>query len=131
MNTIGRIWASPVSAFGWLLAKAGRATPHQRLGDAHEYVAPPTGFLADFFHSWGMIAVTVGTIIIYKNFEIATTRPKTRIHEHRHVYQVMRWGPVFPFAYYGHSAWCWLTGRRAYRDNWFERDARAAEEETP
>jgi hypothetical protein len=46
-----------------------------------------------------------------------------RDHEHVHVRQCERWGPLFPFAYLGISLWLWLIGRDAYRDNPFEVEA--------
>jgi hypothetical protein len=39
------------------------------------------------------------------------------------VKQYERWGPFFIPAYLGSSAWMWLRGRDAYRDNPFEAEA--------
>ncbi len=50
-----------------------------------------------------------------------------REHEHVHVGQYERWGPLFVFAYLGSSAWQLLLGRNPYRDNIFERQAYAAD----
>jgi hypothetical protein len=47
----------------------------------------------------------------------------SREHEHVHVRQYERWGPLFIPAYLGSSAWMWLRGRDAYRDNPFEVEA--------
>lgn len=46
-------------------------------------------------------------------------------HEHEliHVRQYERWGVFFIPAYFLASAWVWLKGQDAYRDNPFEREA--------
>jgi hypothetical protein len=46
-----------------------------------------------------------------------------REHEHVHVRQYERWGPFFLPAYIASSLWQIIRGRRAYRDNYFERQA--------
>ncbi|NND97248.1 MAG: hypothetical protein HKN47_07975 [Pirellulaceae bacterium] len=49
----------------------------------------------------------------------------TRRHEHVHVRQYERWGPLFVPAYLGASAVLYCRGRDAYRDNPFEVEAYA------
>ncbi len=44
-------------------------------------------------------------------------------HELIHVRQYERWGILFVPAYLLASAWTWLRGHDAYRDNPFEREA--------
>ena len=44
-------------------------------------------------------------------------------HEMVHVRQFERWGPLMGPAYLGCSLVLWLTHRRPYRDNPFEREA--------
>ena len=46
-----------------------------------------------------------------------------REHEHVHVRQYERWGPLFLPAYLLCSLVLWLRGRDAYRENPFEREA--------
>lgn len=46
-----------------------------------------------------------------------------RDHEHVHVRQFERWGPLMGPAYLGASVYVWLRGKRAYRDNPFEVEA--------
>jgi hypothetical protein len=46
-----------------------------------------------------------------------------RDHEHIHIRQYEQWGPLFLPAYGWCSLVAWWTGRRAYRDNYFEREA--------
>lgn len=52
----------------------------------------------------------------------------TRRHEHVHVRQYERWGPVFIIAYLGISAWLYLRGRDGYRENPFEIEAYAVDD---
>jgi hypothetical protein len=47
----------------------------------------------------------------------------SRDHELVHVAQFERWGPLMGPAYLLCSLWMWLSGRRPYRDNPFEREA--------
>jgi hypothetical protein len=56
---------------------------------------------------------------------------RLRRHEHAHVRQAERWGPLFVPAYLLESAWQALCGRNAYLDNRFEVQARAAEQAPP
>lgn len=51
---------------------------------------------------------------------------RLRTHEHAHVRQYERWGALFLLAYPLASLWQLLRGRRAYFDNPFEVQARAA-----
>ena len=49
-----------------------------------------------------------------------------RDHEHVHVRQYERWGPLFIPAYLGWSAWLWWKGEDYYRQNPFEVEAYSA-----
>jgi len=67
-------------------------------------------------------AITFGHVVIGINeAQLDAVRP----HEHVHVRQYERWGPFFLPAYLLSSVWQILQGRRAYRDNVFEREAYA------
>ena len=69
-------------------------------------------------------AITFGHLIFgVSAAELSRLRP----HEQAHVRQYERWGPLFFLAYPAASLWQWLRGRRAYRDNWFEVQARACD----
>jgi hypothetical protein len=65
-------------------------------------------------------AMTLGHVILGRNLECLET---TRDHEHVHVRQYERWGPIFLPAYLGASAVLWLRGYDPYFDNPFEREA--------
>ena len=69
-------------------------------------------------------AITVGHVIL----GVSTgALANAREHEHVHVRQYERWGPLFVFAYLGSSAWQLLRGRNPYFDNAFEREAYAVD----
>jgi hypothetical protein len=69
-------------------------------------------------------AVTLGHVIVGSSAE---TLAALRDHEQAHVRQYERWGPLFVPAYWLAGVWAGLRGGCAYRDNAFEREARAAE----
>jgi hypothetical protein len=69
-------------------------------------------------------AITLGHTILGVS---AAALAAARRHEHVHVRQYERWGPLFLPAYVCASAWALAQGRRCYRDNHFEREAYAAE----
>ncbi|MEP6592034.1 MAG: hypothetical protein ABJC19_12715, partial [Gemmatimonadota bacterium] len=70
------------------------------------------------------VAMTLGHVVVAID---ADTLDRTRRHERVHVQQTERWGILFPAAYLTLSAAIALRGGDPYRDNWFEREARAAE----
>jgi hypothetical protein len=72
----------------------------------------------------GFNAITFGHVILGVN---EAGLAAVRSHEHVHVRQYEAWGPFFLFAYVASSAWQLLRGRRMYRDNFFERQAYAAD----
>ena len=69
-------------------------------------------------------AITLGHVILGVN---RAELSAARAHEHVHVRQYELWGPLFLLAYAGSSLWQISRGRRGYRDNFFERQAYAAE----
>jgi hypothetical protein len=69
-------------------------------------------------------AITLGHVVIAVS---PHAMARLRAHEREHVRQCERWGPLFFPAYLAASAWQWLRGREAYRDNPFEVAARAAD----
>jgi hypothetical protein len=68
----------------------------------------------------GGAALTLGHVILGQN---EYCLDHSRDHEHVHVRQYERWGPLFLPAYFGASVWMWLRGWQAYLDNPFEREA--------
>ncbi|GMV90229.1 MAG: hypothetical protein AMXMBFR82_00070 [Candidatus Hydrogenedentota bacterium] len=73
-------------------------------------------------------AMTLGHVVIGVSESALTA---SREHELVHVRQYERWGPFFLPAYALSSLWQVLRGRRAYWDNWFEREAFAIDVNRP
>jgi hypothetical protein len=67
-------------------------------------------------------AITFGHVVLGVDH---ATLAAVRSHEHVHVRQYERWGPLFIPAYLLSSFAQLLRGRRPYRDNYFEREAYA------
>ncbi len=65
-------------------------------------------------------AMTLGHVILGID---GACLEQARAHEHVHVRQYERWGPLFVPAYLACSAWQWARGAPAYRANPFEREA--------
>lgn len=122
MQLLTYLWAAPTTAVGLLLGAlalltGGRARRRQGALEIHGGAA-----------AWLLrvtparaTAMTVGHIILGRH---AAGLDRCRAHEQVHVRQAERWGPLFIPAYFGASLWALLAGRHAYRDNWFEIDAR-------
>jgi len=73
---------------------------------------------------FNVVAITLGHVVLGSSAEALN---RLRAHEHVHVRQYERWGLLFVPAYLADSLWQALHGRRAYRDNRFERSAFSAE----
>ncbi|MEZ6093069.1 MAG: hypothetical protein R3C03_02355 [Pirellulaceae bacterium] len=65
-------------------------------------------------------AMTLGHVIIGLNRQCLS---RARDHEHVHVKQYERWGPLFLPAYFGCSLYMRLLGKNPYLDNPFEVEA--------
>ena len=122
-------WAGPNTLLGLLagvvvLALGGRL---RMVGGVAEFSG---GLLSSSLAFPGVLrfnAITFGHVILgVSEAELAAARS----HEHVHVRQYEAWGPFFLFAYVASSAWQLLLGHRMYRDNFFERQAFAAEEDS-
>ena len=80
-----------------------------------------TGVAARLLRRAPFAAITFGHVVLGRSLhELALLRA----HEHAHVRQYERWGLLFLAAYPLASAWQLLAGRRPYRDNPFEVEAR-------
>jgi hypothetical protein len=85
-----------------------------RLGKCVSRLPPPFCFTA----------ITFGHVILGIDHPALAA---ARSHEHVHVRQYERWGPLFIPAYLISSLVQLVKGRNPYRDNWFEREAYAKE----
>ena len=70
------------------------------------------------------LALTLGHVVFGQT---RAALDATRAHEHVHVRQYERWGILFVPAYLAVSAYLYLRGRDAYRENPFEVEAYAVD----
>jgi hypothetical protein len=128
-KSLGYIWAFPVTGCALPLVVLGIVTGG-RAGIVRGVVEVNGGIIGWFLRR-GMpwfgpaAAMTLGHVILGRNAECLD---KSRNHEHVHVRQYERWGPLFIPAYLGASLWCWSQGFDAYLDNPFEREAYDADD---
>ncbi len=73
----------------------------------------------------GAAALALGHVVLGRDTDCLD---RTRSHERVHVQQCEWWGPLFVPAYLGASVVAVLHGGNLYKDNWFERQARAREQ---
>ncbi len=128
VRTAALAWAAPNSGVGLLagvavLAFGGRVRIER---GAVEFWGGGLGEVAQSLPARiRFSAMTLGHVILgVSDLELAAARN----HEHVHVRQYERWGPFFLPAYLASSVWQVVCGRRAYRDNVFEREAYALED---
>ena len=115
------LWASPWTAVGLGVGALGVITGGhvQRRGTVLEFHGGMLSRLLGRIPN-GPMAMTLGHTILGVS---AAALDVSRRHEMVHVEQYERWGPAFVPAYLLSSARLWLSGKDAYRDNPFEREA--------
>jgi hypothetical protein len=123
LRVLGIVWASPYTFLGLVLGAMGLCTGGR--GRIHGGVIEFYGggvkwLLQQFFFGGGAMAFTLGHTVLGQT---DATLDISHEHEMVHVRQFERWGPLMGPAYLGCSLVLWLMGRRAYRDNPFERAA--------
>ena len=119
------LWASPYTLLGLFVGLVGLCTGGRARirGRTFEfYGGGVKWFLGRFFLGEGAMAFTLGHTILGQTDAALDI---SRDHELVHVRQYERWGPLMGPVYLGCSFVLWLAGRRAYRDNPFEREAYA------
>lgn len=128
----GYAWSLPYTALGVVLAALALLTGGRtRIVDG---VMESHGGAVSFFLrrlvplQGGASAMTLGHVVVGRDAECLE---RTRVHERVHVRQYATWGPFFLPAYFMASLFAALRGRHYYRDNRFERDARAGESDRP
>lgn len=123
------VWALPTTLIGLFLLAVGLATGG-RASRVRGVLEGHGGWLRwalsrlPVGHG-GAAAVTLGHVVLGLD---PAALAATRTHERAHVAQCERWGPLFLPAYAIASLWALARGADAYRDNRFERGARAAED---
>ena len=119
---LGIAWAFPYSLFGLLVGTIGCLSGGsvQRRGIAIEFYGGATNLFLRYICGAWVSAITFGHTILGKD---PATLDAVRDHEWVHVRQYERWGFLFGPAYLLSSLIVWSQGKRAYRDNHFEREA--------
>jgi hypothetical protein len=115
------LWALPYSLAGLLIGLVGLASGGKaqiRRGALEFYGGAVAAFLGRM--PIEAMAMTLGHVILGRTSRALDI---TRSHEHVHVRQYERWGPLFGPAYLLCSLVLKLRGRDAYRENPFEREA--------
>ena len=122
-------WALPVTLVGGAIALVARLSGGavRRVDGVFEAAGGwPARLLCHGFPFSGPVAaITIGHVVIGAS---RAALDMTRAHERAHVRQFEQWGVLMLILYPAASLLAWIRGGDAYRDNWFERDARAAEQ---
>ena len=119
------LWASPYTALGLLfgvLAVLFGATARRHHGVIEIFGGRLGRALSEVPEPMSFSAMTLGHVILAVD---RSALSQLRLHEHVHVRQYERWGPLFLPAYLLSSLLQLLRGRNPYRENHFERQAYA------
>jgi len=125
------LWPLPVTLLGILVALTARGSGGllQRVDGVLESAGgwPARMLQYGFPFSGAVAAITLGHVVVGVSLDALTA---TRAHERAHVRQFERWGVLLLVLYPLAGLIAWLRGGNPYRDNVFEREARAAENAT-
>jgi hypothetical protein len=122
LRLLAMIWASPYTLLGLFLGAIGLSTGGSARirGRVIEFYGGSVKWLIQRFPNGQFIAFTLGHTVLGQT---DTSLDISRTHELVHVRQYERWGPFMGPGYLICALVLWLTGRRPYRDNPFEREA--------
>ena len=123
LHILKRVWTSPNTAIGMMLGMTGLLFGGKmqiKRGCIEFYGGLVQWLLQRAPTGSGALAMTLGHTIIGQTEDALAI---TRDHEHVHVKQYERWGPLFIPAYLFASFWAWRCGGDHYRDNLFEKEA--------
>lgn len=122
------LWPLPVTLLGMLVALIARSSGGvvKRVDGALESAGgwPARVLRWGFPFSGAVAAITLGHVVLGVSLDALAA---TRVHERAHVRQFERWGALLLVLYPLAGLVAWLRGGHPYRDNVFEREARAAE----
>lgn len=122
------LWALPVTLLGVLVALVSRGSGGtlKRVEGVLEVAGgwPAWALRRGFPFSGAVAAITLGHVVVGVSRNALTS---TRAHERAHVRQFERWGVLLLVLYPLAGLLAWIRGGNPYRDNPFEREARAAE----
>ncbi|MGI9455506.1 MAG: hypothetical protein ACR2NU_03045 [Aeoliella sp.] len=121
-RTLAMAWAGPNTLIGLVLGglalmTGGSAQLHTGVLEFHGGF---TRWLLERIAGGTILAMTLGHVVLGLH---PVALDISRDHERVHVRQYERWGPLFLPAYGLSSLIVWCQGKRAYRDNFFEREA--------
>lgn len=119
------LWAVPYTLLGLVLGAVAvlfGATMRRHHGVVEVYGGLAGAALARLPQPLAFSAMTLGHVILAID---RSALGQLRRHEHVHVRQYERWGPLFVPAYLLSSLVQLLRGRNPYRENHFERQAYA------
>ena len=123
------LWPLPVTLLGMLVALIARSSGGklQRVNGVLESAGgwPARVLRHGFPFSGAVAAITLGHVVLGVSLDALKA---TRVHERAHVRQFERWGVLLLVLYPLAGLFAWLRGGNPYRDNVFEREARAAEQ---
>ncbi len=126
------LWALPVTLFGMLVAVVARSGGGTllRVDGVLEAAGgwPARVLRRGFPFSGAVAAITLGHVVVGVSLDALSA---TRVHERAHVRQFERWGVLLLVLYPLAGLLAWMRGGHPYRDNAFEREARAAESAAP
>lgn len=122
MRILYYIWTFPNSMIGLCVGVLGLVSGGkcQQSGGCLEFYGGFVTWLLKRINKNGVLAMTLGHTIMGQN---AGALHIVRDHEHVHVRQYERWGPLFIPAYLICSAILWFQKKDCYRDNPFEVEA--------
>lgn len=128
LRRLAYLWAAPNTLLGLCLVPAALATggTARRVSGVLEVEGGVVTWLLRRAVPLrgGALALTLGHVVLGRD---ARALERCRLHEHAHVRQCERWGPLFIPAYFAGGLRAWLRGGHPYWDNPFEKQARAAE----
>lgn len=126
------LWALPVTLVGLLVVLIARSSGgvQQRVDGVLEAAGgwPARVLRRGFPFSGSVAAITLGHVVVGVSLAALDA---TRAHERAHVRQFERWGVLMMVLYPLAGLLAALRGGNPYRDNVFEREARAAEVAAP
>ena len=122
------LWVLPVTLLGMLIALVSRGSGGtlQRVEGVLEVAGgwPAWVLRRGFPFSGSVAALTLGHVVVGVSLHALAA---TRAHERAHVRQFERWGVLLLVLYPLAGVLARVRGGNPYRDNLFEREARAAE----
>lgn len=123
------LWALPVTLLGMLVALVARSSGGalQKVDGVLEAAGgwPAWVLRRGFPFSGAVAAITLGHVVVGVSLAALAA---TRAHERAHVRQFERWGLLLLVLYPLAGLLAWVRGGHPYRDNYFECEARAAED---